>query len=188
MSDAETAHASQPQRPSPSASSTFSTQSSNQRSARRAEASAATLSASGLRHKPSKSTRNEDDWDHATATTAGPEALHSMLEVRSSKTRHLAVAACMMDLFNTINTPRPSDIGIDKIRAYWKQYQESVGLPVLSDKAVQFKFTWPLNGMPDREWNVFEDVSLRLAYRLWLSRDDVYEPFVLLLRDEVLEE
>ncbi|KAJ9603883.1 hypothetical protein H2200_011405 [Cladophialophora chaetospira] len=139
----------------------FSAQSSVQRSASQLENAATVLSSSGLAHKPESSAADLDDRKHAAF---GPEALHSILKVRSSTEPRLAVAACMMDIFHTVTALRPCDICIDKVRAYWNQYRASNGLPVLPDDVIQFKYVLPEKGMLDGESNVFDDNSLRLAY------------------------
>ena len=118
---------------------------------------------------------------HGAETKKRP--FHSMIKIDSPTTRHFA-AACMMDLFDTIDTPEPAQVNLDSVRSYWNQYRKSIGLSTLSNDEIQFKFAWNQANVPANEWNIFDDVSLRLAYRLWLSQGNNQNPFVLFLRDE----
>jgi hypothetical protein len=169
----------------------FGSQSSEIRSAKRASFVSEDLAVPLPHKRTTPSPAPLDDAAPSSQTTVHPEALHSLIKIQSAPGEDdEVVVACMMDLFSTISTPSPPEVSLDRIKNYWTDYCQSIGSVALAVEEINFEFVVSSrNGMPSRNWSVFNDVSLRLAYRFWLSRGDIYEPFVLCLQqsDEVQE-
>ncbi|ETI24835.1 hypothetical protein G647_04205 [Cladophialophora carrionii CBS 160.54] len=108
-------------------------------------------------------------------------AVPNTLEVMSLK-YGFPVAVNMAQLFNTMWTPGPEDINIAAIRAGCQSIRQRRELPALSDDRLNFRFFWAENGA-DKDMDVFDDTTLRDAYRIWLAAGDPAIPFVLCADD-----
>ncbi|KAJ9603874.1 hypothetical protein H2200_011396 [Cladophialophora chaetospira] len=81
------------------------------------------------------------------------------------------------------NTPLPSQVFLGPIIKYWNDHLLLLGYPVVDPANIRCRFVSPGLELGVQELGINNDVNLRVAYRLWLSRGNVNEPFVVFVDD-----
>jgi hypothetical protein len=150
-------------------------------------------------HRSSAVTAQEQG-DHFTLTTAtnnnavtAPDPakktqLPYTLQITSPKHAH-TLPVGLRDLFSPGSTSANlSDFTIAPIRARYNTFRRRKGVDELEEEECWFKYEWEDEGsikeMGMSSVDVFDDASLRYAYRIWAATERVFEPFVLVVDEE----
>jgi hypothetical protein len=116
---------------------------------------------------------------HQYTSTNASNKIHSLIEIRTYGPSQDFAVGCTMDLFESNSTSKACKVDLADITVYWSRHRASPTRP--PEEQVRFKFGWKQDNSSEKEheWDVFDDVSLRPTFRLWLSMDNTKSPFVL---------
>ena len=90
------------------------------------------------------------------------------------------VCACLNNILNTgEDTPTAAQLTYRSICAWWNLH---LGRPD-SAEVHRFSFFYRDEAQVDQPWFIVDDGTLRYAWRLWLSLEDIEMPFVLFVED-----
>ena len=106
-------------------------------------------------------------------------ALTDMLQLQSPS--GLVALACMNDMFGTAGIPHPLKVNVDAVRSHWNNQRCLFWLPALDHGAVNLQYIYQT-----MVYRINDDVSMRLAYRAWLSLGDTNALFVLIVDEASL--